>query len=439
MSFQKTIKKILNPAQLARFDSNFTSTYSAAVAESNLLIGKLTAPKPTSSTTTQTQDLNALRDSVFAYSRQSDYAAVSQGLVYLTAVTDASASQSTSAQSGRFGGAVAAGDIQKMSRTDGVRFVKTALGLNVVEQLHNDALHQSASSFAGKVFGSMQAATFSAAKFFDEAKHISETIFTTVTSQSYASVLNGVESSIGLFNEIRSIQRRLFFGDTFNVDQNRLRDIGRMPEMKLRFMFYCDVTLWSGRIYRLMTLKSVTGASVQFTQDEVNFYGLRSTVNKSSKYGNITLVLHDDADNNTAEAMMTLLSLSTGSFGDGMEFAQRNLQDLAGNNSDTSYQSSGGMIPSVATLNERNGIIKSIKTTQVYMQDNRIVRDVYTYINPKIMSLVKSDFDMDNNSDVQNFTLEVSYDALNVILGAEENYNWREERDSDWGISRGIF
>lgn len=444
MSFKKTLNKVLTSVQRAAYEQSFETSYSSAAAEQDLFLGRQTQPRAKTSVSNPQADLNAARDAVFAYSPASDYSAVSEGLSYLRGVSTANQNAFSGPQTSRFGGSAAdAGiDLQSMSSSEGVRFVKTALGLNIVEQMGNDGLQNQANQYARSVFSSLQAGTFSPGRFFDQGKSISNGIYTNVTSNTFASSYGDAASSVSSFNQVRESQRRLFFlggMPRLTVDQNRLRDIGRMPEMKFKFLFYCDVVLWNGSGYRLISVKSVTGSQAQFVQEEVNFYGLRSTVNKSVKYANTTLTLHDDADNQTLNLFSELMSLSTGAFGAQMEYKQRYLQDLAGTNEDSSYQSSSFLVPSVPTLEERNGIIKYIKTTQVYMQDANVVKDVYTYINPKIVSLTKSDFDMDGTAEVQNFVMEFSYDALNVETGVQENPSWRETRDSDFNSGMSTF
>ena len=187
-----------------------------------------------------------------------------------------------------------------------------------------------------------------------------------------------------------------------------------------------------------MSVKSVSGIRTQFEQESVNFYGLRSTINKSTKYDNITLTLYDEADNKTANALYALIASSTGSFGSNAEQQQRQLW-LSGGTDDTTFNTASGILPSMVDLVEPNGLIKSIKTTQFYMQDLQVVKDVYTYINPKVVSIHRSDFDMDATTEVQTFTLEVSIDALNVEIGTVESPSWREERDAEWTSGTSVF
>lgn len=444
MSYKKTLSNILTSAQRANYEQSFESSHSSAAEEQDLFLGRQNKPRANTSVSDQGPDLNSARDAVFAYSPASDYAAISEGLSYLRNVATANENRLTGAQASRFGGSAAdAGvDLQSMSSSEGTRFVKTALGLNIVEQMGNDGLTNQANQYARSVFSSLQAGTFSPARFFDAGKSVSNGVFTTATSNTYADAFGGSASSVSSFNQVRETQRRLFFlggVPRVSVDPNRLRDIGRMPEMKFKFLFYCDIVLWNGSVYRLMSVKSVTGAQAVFTQEEVNFYGLRSSVNKSVKYSNATIVLHDDADNQTLNLYSELMSLSTGAFGSQMEYKQRYLQDLAGTNEDSSYQSSSFLVPSIPTLSERNGIVKYIKTTQVYMQDANVVKDVYTYLNPKIVNLTKSDFDMDATTEVQNITFEFSFDALNVESGVQESRSWREERDSEFSSGMSTF
>lgn len=437
MSFQKTIKRVLTPTQRQAFDTAFNSSYSAAAArDADLITRTQQFPTINDVSSMATDNLNTVADIMFPYSRASDYAAITEGLSYLSRI----AKQDNGGGSRLLGSQNQSVDFRDISKSEGVRFVKTALGFDLIDTIGDISIQNRTTSFTEQVFNSLQSRSFTPSQFIEDGRRLAESIHSSVLTTTINDVNGGVASSIRAFNTSRVNQlNEIFGGIGRTVPQQRLRDLGRLPEMKLRFLFYSDITLWDGTVYRLMTVKSVTGAQLAITQDEVNFYGLRSNVNKSAKYSNVTITLYDEVDNGTSNMFYTLMSQSTGAFGGAMEQRQRELWAIAGANNDTSFATAHEMIPSLPTLNERNGLIRSVKTTQVYMQDRQVVRDVYTYLNPKIVALTKSDFDMENSTEVQTLTIELSFDALNVETGLIENVGWRQQRDSEWSSGRGIF
>lgn len=420
-NFAKTIKHNLTPTQQARYDAAFVPT-------------PPTQSTPASPQQSAPADAMLVHDMMFPYSRDSDYAAVSEGLSYLAEVNRAGAGTGGS----RFGDSAEPADLQAMSKEDGIRFVKTALGLNITDQVSDDAVRAQADQFAAQVFTDMQSQAFSPAAYIDTGRSISQSLHSSVMSTTFNTATGGVASSVSQYNQGRLSQLSQIFGDRGRMSTpHRLRDIGRLPEMKLRFLFYCDMVMWDGTVHRLMTVKSMSGAQITFTQDEVNFYGVRTMVNKAGRYSNATVVLHDDAENSTSSMFYSLVSKSTGGFGSGVESRQRELIDMAASNSDGML--GGAPSPSMRPLLDRNGLIKTLKTTQVYMQDSKVVRDIHTYINPKIVSMVKSDFEMENGTEAHTLTIEFAFDALNVDVGQSEDANWRRQRDSEWSSGRGIF
>lgn len=433
MSFRKSITTIVTPSTRQTYDAAFATNYSERSADVNDVVNGITVPKTQTSTSNPAADINAAKDAMFAYSSNSGYSAISEGLVYLQRVAAPRTGART--QMTMSSGDNTTVDFQSMSPSQGVPFVKTALGLNVVERVGNDSLQQSATRYSEQVFASLQSNTFSPSAFYDDGVEISRGAYTAAMSSTYANADGNAVSNYDALNSDRQTQRRLFFlggPSRINVEQDHLAQLGRMPEMKFKFLFYCDITLWNGTVHRLAAVKSVTGAQAVMLQDEVNFYGLRSTVNKGVRYTNATVTLHDDANNQGMRMALDLLSKSTGAFGSMVEHRQRGLQDITGTDTDFVFQDGNVQQATTNVLDERNGIVRHIKVTQVYIQGQDIVKDVFTYINPKIVSITKSDFDMDGTGEVQSIAIEFSFDALNAQIAQTETPFWRQRREMEF-------
>jgi hypothetical protein len=440
MSFKRTITTALTPAQLVRNAVGFASWYSAAQVEQATLTN-MTKPQPKMSAEAGPPDDRARMDALFGFSQGSGYSAITSGLAYLEEVNRASKGVRTSALV-KFGGA-GAPTVTDLSPAAGAAFVKEALSFGVIDQTGEPVLQAQADQYAKSVFTALQAGTFAANDFVQGGKAIAQSTYTYVGSSSYPNSSRGTIAAAS--NTFRQQRLSLMFDTpvtdvlqssvygTGGMAQGRL---SRMPEVKLKFLFYCEIEFWYEAANSIgvgtsrTTLASIhqcSSPTATFNQEDVNFYGLNSKVNKSTTYTPVTLQLHDDVNNQSASLMTTLLSASTGSFGDGAERAQDELQDIAGQ---ASASARNTRQPSTHALANRNGIIRSIRTTQVYVIANQCYRDVTTFINPKLSSLSRSELDMSDGSQASGVTIEFSFDAMNIELGLPESIEWREEVDS---------
>lgn len=452
MSFKRTITTSLTKAEAERSLEGFASVYSLA-RDDQALRGNLVKPQPQLTMEASPPTDRAVVDALFGFSSGSGYSAINEGLAYLQEVHLANRGIRSSAVS-RFGGSdvsdtttesgtAGSNAISKMSTADGVAFVKVALGLGVVDQIAAPALQAQSTQYATNVFASLQSGTFSPNLYAQAGRALAQSTYsyataTTFPSSNRAAIGDAANTSFlqrmsMMFDFSRTNLQQSSYYNTGGMAQGRL---SRAPEVKLKFLFYCELEFWyeAANTLGVETSKIILGGiyqcsspSVTFNADQVNFYGLNSRVNKSTTYNNVTVQLYDDLSNQSASLFTTIMAASTGSFGAEAERSQDELQDIAGQPSASSRSSSQ---PATNALANRNGILKSVRTTQVYVRDGRCFKDVTTFLNPKIASMMRSDLDMTDGSQPAGVTIEFAYDALNVETGLSESSSWRDEVDS---------
>lgn len=430
MSFKRAL--ISTIAEREQFEDGFRSSFSS---RSDLDPTPRPQVRTAVASTPATQQ--QLRDALLGYSSASGYSAITDGLAYLDRVQLVTRGVRSDAITGLQGGR-SAPSLKDVSADVGQAFVRDALGLGVIDALDDPALSERAGRYSASIFRELQAGTFTPALHYTAGKELAQAAYSVASAQQAPLPSSGVDAVRRSFEAARIRQQGVFFNDLLdfqsrNVDQNSIygefgmapATLGRIPQVKVKFLFYCDIELWLNGQYQLMTVKACSGPEVSFVQDDVNHYGLRSKVNKSTQYGNLTLTLYDDTANLTASLFATLMSASTGSYGEFNERAAARLQYVTG----SAELSAREQYPAVLPLNEVNGIVKLVRTCQVYVQNGVVVRDITTYINPKIVSLKKSELEMNDGTEASTITMEFAYDALNIEHGAAESPTWREERD----------
>ena len=153
-----------------------------------------------------------------------------------------------------------------------------------------------------------------------------------------------------------------------------------------------------------------TKPKIPVEYEEVNFYNFRTQVPKSTKFGNISLTLHDDIK---SESMMFLVSylrhispiMSKDNHGAGVNSNYEN-NGLDFNDSTASY--------SLLTKDGNTNIIKEI-TVYHYFNANRTM-DVHHFYNPKITEVDLGGFDM-SSPDGSTLSMEITYDSYVPEVG----------------------
>lgn len=141
--------------------------------------------------------------------------------------------------------------------------------------------------------------------------------------------------------------------------------------------------------------------------EEVNFYNFFSQVPKRTKFGNVSMTLHDDIKSESMNFIVSYLRRICPIFNQehSMNFEEHG---MAFNVANSSY----GLHTTTDSLN----IIQSIKVFDIF-NGNRTM-DVYTFNNPKITEVSFDDWEMES-VEARTITVDFVYDNWYVDVGVK--------------------
>jgi hypothetical protein len=194
---------------------------------------------------------------------------------------------------------------------------------------------------------------------------------------------------------------------------------------KHKFMFILQFTLKAEYQTEFSTdsinnmawlVKSTGRPNINIEHEEVNFYNFWSRVPKRTIYEPVTMRFHDDIKNHGhsffrsyLEEISPIARIGGYEKKTGAGLTHRRLEDGGLNGSKWDYESTASL---GQLQGDHTSIIDELRVFQLFDYGTKMT--VYTYKNPKFLSMNLDDLDMAEGATGNEIEIQFAYDALNI-------------------------
>jgi len=206
--------------------------------------------------------------------------------------------------------------------------------------------------------------------------------------------------------------------------------VPRAPKYKFLFLVQFEAAAGYSELDSLLrgmafVVKKSSRPKITYDMEDVNYYNFRSKLTTKTEFGEMSMTFHDDTQNNSTRVyaaylkamtpianMVPSATLTSGALeSGGMSFLNNTItpssaieDSIKGNN----YAASIGPLVN----DNKQQIFRKIVLYHVF--DNGTKATAYTFINPRISSMIPDDVDMSIGSEGCELTITFVYDTVYV-------------------------